>query len=99
MNQVLLRLRLRMRGLAKGGPVGHHLEIFRRLGFETRNAKCQGEMGMKENEEPSEKESGSIFEMVSAITREVPERGWERVPADLSKNVDHYLYGSKRTEE
>jgi hypothetical protein len=49
--------------------------------------------------EASEKESGSILEMVSAITREVPEREWERVPADLSKNVDHYLYGSKRTDQ
>ena len=56
-------------------------------------------MGIKEREEPSEKESGSILEMVSAITREVPEREWERVPADLSKNVDHYLYGSKRTDQ
>jgi hypothetical protein len=75
------------------------VEILRRLGFETRYAREQREMGIKEGEEPSEKESGSILEMVSAVTREVPEREWERVPADLSKNVDHYLYGSKRTEE
>ena len=56
-------------------------------------------MGVKEREEPSEKESGSILEMVSAVTSEVPEREWERVPSDLSKNVDHYLYGSKRTDK
>jgi len=42
-------------------------------------------MGIKGREEPSEKESGLILDMVSAITREVPEREWERVPADLSK--------------
>jgi hypothetical protein len=56
-------------------------------------------MGIEEEDEPSEKESASILEMVSAITREVPEREWESVPADLSKNVDHYLYGSKKTDK
>jgi hypothetical protein len=71
----------------------------RRLGFETRYARDPREMGIKEREEPSEKKSGSILEMVSAITREVPEREWECVPADLSKNVDHYLYGSKRIDK
>lgn len=75
------------------------VEILQRLGFETRYAKEPGAMGVKEKEEPAEKESGSILEMVSAITKEVPESEWERVPADLSKNVDHYLYGTKRAEK
>ncbi len=74
-------------GVPPNDPTNSHqaVEILRRLGFETRY--------------PSEKESGSILEMVSDVTREVPEREWERVPADLSKNVDHYLYGSKRTDK
>jgi len=29
----------------------------------------------------------------------VPERDWARLPSDLSKNVDHYLYGSKKKEK
>jgi hypothetical protein len=88
-------------GVPPNDPTNSHqaVEILRRLGFETRYAKDQGEMGTKEREEPTEKESGSILEMVSAVTKEVPEGEWERVPADLSKNVDHYLYGTKRTEE
>jgi hypothetical protein len=88
-------------GVPPNDPTNSHqaVEILRRLGFETRYATGQGEMGIKEREEPSEKELGSILEMVSEITREVPEREWERVPADLSKNVDHYLYGSKRTDQ
>jgi len=88
-------------GVPPNDPTNSHqaVEILRRLGFETRYVKDQGEMGIKEREEPSEKESGSILEMVSDVTREVPEREWERVPADLSKNVDHYLYGSKRTDK
>ncbi len=41
----------------------------------------------------------SILDMASRITREVPENEWERIPADLSKNIDHYLYGSKKKEK
>jgi hypothetical protein len=86
-------------GVPPNDPTNSHqaIEILRGLGFETRYAKDEGGMGAKEGEEPSEKESGSILEMISEVTREIPEREWERVPPDLSKNVDHYLYGSKRT--
>lgn len=31
------------------------------------------------------------------IASDVPEKDWERVPADLSKNLDGYLYGSQKT--
>ena len=88
-------------GVPPNDPTNSHqaVEILKRLGFETRYAREQRPMGLEENEEPSDKESGSILEMVSAITKEVPEGEWERVPADLSKNVDHYLYGSKRTDQ
>jgi hypothetical protein len=88
-------------GVPPNDPTNSHqaVEILRRLGFETRYGTERGPMGSEEKEEPSGKESGSILEMVSAITREVPEGEWERVPADLSKNVDHYLCGSKRTDQ
>ena len=88
-------------GVPPNDPTNSHqaVEILRRLGFETRYARDPREMRIKEREEPSEKKSGAILEMVSAITREVPEREWERVPADLSKNVDHYLYGRKRIDK
>ena len=43
-------------------------------------------MEMEERIESSKKESGSILEMVSEVTKKVPEREWERVPADLPKN-------------
>ena len=41
----------------------------------------------------------SILDIVSEATRQVPERDWARLPTDLSKNVDHYLYGTKKKEE
>ncbi len=90
-------------GVPPNDPTNSHqaVEILRRLGFETRYAREHSEMGTNDKEEPSEKMKGSssILEMVSAITREVPEHEWERVPADMSKNVDHYLYGSKKTDK
>ena len=39
-----------------------------------------------------------IWEIVSEIGSEIPEEEWEKVPSDLSKNLDHYLYGTPRTE-
>jgi hypothetical protein len=36
----------------------------------------------------------SILDIVSEATRQVPERDWARLPTDLSKNADHYLYGT-----
>ena len=36
----------------------------------------------------------AIFEN---IARDVPDKDWESVPADLSKNLDHYLYGGRKT--
>jgi hypothetical protein len=77
------------------------VEILRRLGFETRYTREQGEMTANEQEELMERGDGlgSILEIASAATKEVPEEEWERVPHDLSINVDHYLYGSKKTEK
>jgi hypothetical protein len=41
----------------------------------------------------------SILDIVSEATRQVPESDWARLPTDLSKNVDHYLYGTKKQEK
>ena len=41
----------------------------------------------------------STLDIVSEATRQVPERDWARLPTDLSKNVDHYLYGTKKKEK
>jgi hypothetical protein len=75
------------------------VEILRRLGFETRYTREQPEMRTNEEEESLERGEGlgSILEIASAATKEVPEDEWDRVPDDLSINVDHYLYGSKKT--
>lgn len=39
------------------------------------------------------------WEEVLEIGASVPIEEWEKVPADLSKNLDHYLYGAPKEEE
>lgn len=39
-----------------------------------------------------------IWERVDQISAQVPIEDWSSLPQDLSKNLDHYLYGSPKTE-
>jgi len=88
-------------GVPPNDPTNSHqaVEILRRLGFETRYSTEQREIRTNEKEGSLETGDGldSILKIVSAATKEVPEDEWDRVPDDLSINVDHYLYGSKKT--
>src|SRR6266403_1824973 len=86
-------------GVPPNDPTNSHqaVEILRRLGFETRYTREQPEGTNKREESKETREGlGSILEIASAATTEVPEDEWDRVPDDLSINVDHYLYGSKK---
>lgn len=40
-----------------------------------------------------------IWDVAADIAATVPDSEWRKVPADLSKNVDHYLYRAPREEE
>jgi hypothetical protein len=51
-----------------------------------------------ENTENTEN-TESLIDMVSRIAKAVPDSEWDRIRTDLSKNVDHYLYGSKKLTE
>ena len=44
-------------------------------------------------------EEGSILEIFSRIAGKVPEVAWKQLPAGLSKNVHHYIYGTERDDE
>lgn len=39
-----------------------------------------------------------IWERVTEISAQVPAEEWSKLPKDLSKNVDHYLYGSPQED-
>lgn len=40
-----------------------------------------------------------FLESVEKISSEVPSEEWEKLPSDFSKNLDHYLYNSPKTDE
>lgn len=40
-----------------------------------------------------------IWEVIAEISRSVPEEAWDDLPSDLSKNLDHYLYGAPKVSE
>jgi len=42
-----------------------------------------------------EKSAESVADVLASIADEVPESEWACVPSDLSKNLEHYLYGSR----
>jgi hypothetical protein len=75
-------------GVPPNDPTNSHqaVEILRRLGFETHYTREQPEIRTTEKEESLETGDGlgSILEIASAATKEVPEDEWDRVPADLS---------------
>lgn len=41
----------------------------------------------------------SFLSMINEIRAQVPDEEWKKLPTDLSKNIDHYLYGSPKVEE
>lgn len=85
-------------GVPPNDPTNSHqaVAILENLGFETRyaGARIKQASGGEASEAPSD--SGSLLDSIAAITRGVPEKEWERIPADFSKNVEHYLYGTKK---
>ncbi|OLE56019.1 MAG: hypothetical protein AUG51_00385 [Acidobacteria bacterium 13_1_20CM_3_53_8] len=40
--------------------------------------------------------SGTIWEEIREIVKDVPNEVWEQLPRDGSLNVDHYLYGAPK---
>ena len=38
----------------------------------------------------------SIEEIIAELANQVPREEWDRLPSDLSDNLDHYLYGSPK---
>jgi antitoxin ParD1/3/4 len=53
----------------------------------------------RENEthRPPSNGTANLAEAFANIATDVPGDDWESVPADLSKNLDHHLYGGQKT--
>ena len=41
----------------------------------------------------------SFLQFIEDISAQVPPEEWEKLPKDLSKNLDHYLYGAPKDPE
>lgn len=41
----------------------------------------------------------SFLDFIDRFSNQIPQEEWQKLPSDLSKNVDHYLYGSPKVEE
>lgn len=73
--------------------------ILESLGFETRYAS-ENRGTTTANDRLTEESDGgeSIVDIVSRISETVPDSEWAKIPSDLSKNLDHYLYGHKKVK-
>ena len=47
-------------------------------------------------EETFDPNAPTIEETLRAIWADVPKEEWDRLPADLSDNLDHYIYGTPK---
>jgi Arc/MetJ-type ribon-helix-helix transcriptional regulator len=41
---------------------------------------------------------GDLVELMAKISSTVPQEEWDKLPTDLSKNIDHYLYGHPKVD-
>ncbi len=61
-----------------------------------REGKSEGN-GRNEPVEPREgQHTPSIEEEIDRIWADVPESEWAKLPADLSDQIDHYVYGTPK---
>jgi len=80
--------RLRVRGIEEFQPG----EIRRVSDVELLAIEPAGEACYDEAARP-------VWEMIEEIGRSVPDEEWAKVPSDLSRNLDHYLYGAPRESD
>ncbi|MGA2175841.1 MAG: hypothetical protein ABSH38_12755 [Verrucomicrobiota bacterium] len=45
------------------------------------------------------KESKPFWKRVVELGESIPKEEWDKVPTDLAKNLDHYLYGTPKVKE
>ena len=90
---------LQAAGVAPNDTTNSHqaIAILEGLGFETRYG-LENRPTETMNETPTQDRdtAESIVDIVSRVSETVPDSEWAKLPADLAKNIDHYLYGHKK---
>lgn len=80
------RLRLRIMGRGEFESSGRLRRII--------HVECLEERMLGET--PFDPKAPPIWEVIAGIGNSVPREDWDKVPTDLSLNLEHYLYGDKR---
>lgn len=91
-------------GVPPNDPTNSHqaIAILENLGFETRyaaSARKPDQSTLPEAPADAPRDNRSILDIVAEATKHLTEEDWKGFPTDFSKNVDHYLYGTKREEK
>src|SRR5271155_4476157 len=90
-------------GVPPNDPTNSHqaIAILENLGFETRYSGKNGgraDEAKRVSQAETPTDTKGLLETIRRITSRIPKEAWERVPTDLSTNLDHYLYGYPRKE-
>ena len=78
--------RLRVRGKAEFQPDGTIKKII-----------SVDELILQQSDEvPYDPNTRPIWEVLAEMGAKIPDEEWAKIPKDLSKNLDHYLYGAPK---
>lgn len=55
-----------------------------------------GEPASNADPVPTEAPERPIEEILKELAAEIPREEWDRLPSDLTDNLDHYLYGTPK---
>ena len=54
---------------------------------------------LNSSENSQDSTDNPILSMIDDITAQIPPEDFKKLPLDLSKNLDHYLYGSPKIDK
>lgn len=77
---------LNVKGRGKFSPKGKLLSITEVAEWQTRPV----------GEKPYDETAPPIEEVLMELSKDVPKEEWEKLPPDLTDNIDHYLYGTPK---
>jgi hypothetical protein len=58
--------------------------------------KTPGNGAAPRNGAARDPQTAPIWELLAGLGHGVPAEEWEKLPTDLARNVDHYLYGAPK---
>jgi hypothetical protein len=79
-------VRVRVKGQAEMSPQGKLLRV----------TEIEELVLGPAGEAPYDHSAPPIEEVLAGLAREVPQAEWDKLPSDLTDNLDHYLYGTPK---